>query len=943
MTVGRGRILCRLVGLSLFVAACGGGGGGGAAPGGGGYHFVSMGTGEENTKPLNPLRYGSVFGTGRASVIADGYVDLPSGRALRLTEVLSGVVTYVAQKPEGLFVLGGTLDGLDKGSELIVPAKVRLGMKWTTTLVGGGGDTFEVTAREPNTASQFGPVTKWTIERTDGDGNLLASKSYLEGYGSESSPPTVLPAEDVVVAPETAPKVTLTPIPTPDSFRGRGWVETIGLVRANESVGGMFVVNDELEATNVGFCGMYDGTTVTAMTPSPGKPFRRTTGPACVTTTYCVKLTTMAGGRLDCSITYASGQASGVSIGLDGTYTWIARANEGGLAYADFERAGSDFSETAYRTLAALPDDKGVGQIVYNHFGGFGDLVAIGGPELLGEANPPSPKILANNLVALEDLTAAIPLGDSNGGRRTMLLQTADGMLWSSRIGGDVVEPPVRYGRFSGELSVQASEHGNEVLRVTGDGLVQRLSVDAQGLALEPVAKIDLPPREVAVGAFLYREADAAKLIVATLTPDGSDGVLGSLVRLNLYKSSAAVTPGAAVRVPAALGLRANAAGYNYDGLVCWTGAEGPPDPTGWTIGGQPAAAVVPVTGGGPCAMVVRPPGQGMPGLSANFTAVEGPIPGVGRVTVQLPLNPNLRVDPGVINGGEIDRGALAPLKGGGMVSGRRLYGSGGVARGVPIDPLTADAFRFEWIDAAGNGVWLSTMDEANEPLLRRVGLTSARTSFPDLVPDVNGVKPKPTIEFLSGGGGVVVKAGPAEYYVAPDGTKTMLPAPKTNRAYMGRLADGTLCGIDGSAPPSIFCVPPAGAEVTSPLPAGVLSIPDVLPGAEGVFLFKPNTGLPYAGIDPKTATLIGIAPATYDLVSWCPAADGSLWGVVSDSAINGNVYLVKLTRNGVQRVEIPAALIPRDDQIVRVVPDEDVLLLIFRKTMSYAIMARPK
>lgn len=877
------------------------------------------GSGPANALPLNPLRVGSVLGEGLERQLIDGVIDAPGGRELRLTKVFSGTITRVRVTDEGLFFTGSTVDGDAPGAILVVPAKVRVGMAWDVFTEGDAAAYhFEVVERLEVADSAYGPGVQWRIDQTDAAGDVIGRR-YLEGWGSTDALASVLWMADPAVQPSAAPKVELEPLEVPATFTQRGWLESLSLVRVGGGPG-LFLANDEIYGGggDVGFCATYVNGTLTPVMPVPGPPFRRTLGPQCVSTKYCTRTVTATGGYLDCALSYASGHASGVLVGSDGQLTWLPRSPTGGLAYGDHERAGSDFSAQAYQGLAVVPDAQGRGNVLFTNASGYGDLLGLGDEvNLLGDGS--HPRFVANSLLGLPDLVRAIPLGDDTGGKHTLLLQTGDGMLWSATLRDGVLSPPRRHARLAGRFAVHASERGNEVLRVTGDGLVERLRVDDEGLGLDPVAQLALPAGEQAHSAFLSPEGDATVLLVATLAPDGRDA-LGARVKVNLYRSKESVTPQATTRPSPANGVWAVTAGTNFDALVCWSGG-GAPALSGWTLGGEPAQAVVPIEVGGPCVLVFRAGGQGASLPETKYWMVEGPIPGQGRVMVRTRLSPNLGLTSSTVPP------QLAALSGGGFASGRKLFGPGGVVLGVPTQQLASEHPQGTVPDAAGHGLWAMELDpiEANQRHLFLIGPRSFKRTMP---------KGSAGIAFPSEGGGVVIGVTPEAQpntlrfqYVAPDGTVTDLPAPKTpEETYRGRLADGTLCGEIRGAPMRAFCRAPSGAEVSQPFPADLGYLPAFAPAGEGRFIVLAEG---HYAFDGRTGTFVDVPPPHRGWLWAAPAADGSLWGVVTESPAGGPGSVVRFGPAGPVPVPIPAGLLRSDEHPVKVFPDEQVLLVV--------------
>lgn len=892
------------------------------------YKFTAEGSGQTNALPLNPLRVGWVGGEATDRSFIDGFIETETGKELRMTNAFSGLVTRVAHLPDGLFFTASNVDGKEARPILIVPTKVRVGMKWEVFTEGSDPlYRYEVVERTELAETYFGPAVQWRIDQTDSKGEVIGRR-YLEGRGSVDTPAISMWNEDPQVAADDAPKVEVVPFPVPDTFKKRAWLETLSLLRIGTGPG-LFVANDEAfeNGGQIGWCASYESGGLTPVPPVDGPPFRRTDGLACVSTQYCARVTTMTGGFLDCSLSYISGQASGALIGADGKVTWAARSNTGELAYGDMVRAGTDFAETSYRGIAVVPDENGNGNLLYSYFAGYGDLFALGSATQLF-TDGSNPRLVPNNLLSLSDLSHATPLSNDTGGRNTLLLRTKDGMLWSATMDHGALSRPTQHVRLAGRLAIQATENGHEVLRVTGDGLIQRLSIEAGVLKLAPVAKVSLTePGEQVHSAFLWREPQGTFLLVATLAYDGSD-VRGSLVKVNFYRSPSPITVGAPVAASPVNSLRAMTAGPNNDIAVCWQG-EAASDLAGWTIGGKPASAVARLRLGGPCVQVFRPPGMPFTGQtlhgSAYFT-VEGPIPGMGKATVRSQLSPNVGFTSSTIPS------MLAPLKGGGFVSGRRIFGAGGVLLGIPTGLLDSEPQNISCsfagpcsylVDAFGHGLWAMQKNfTTNKYTLKRLGLTSVTVDL--------AAYTAPLMLFASGGGGVVLQTSVtgtnSDYvFVAPDGTTSTLPSLPVEYQLQARTADGTLCGFVRGANRT-FCRKPDGSELTKPMPYS--DLPHLIPTDDGILVGLVE-GDPtfFYGMDPTTAQLLTYSPPARGPALYAHGADGSLWGIVTNPGTGTAPSPVRFTKNGPVPVNVPAGLLlPSGENLNRLYPDESVL-----------------
>lgn len=187
--------LVALLGL-LLGAGCGGDDDDAA----GDFTIVEEGDGPANTLPLRTLSNGDRFGVGRffgaggdndgRAVITRGpfqmgdfevYRDiLDSQRAASLNAEI-----FHVEDENGVWLVGGSEDGLLPGGILTVPATVRLGMRWKSSPGSSFEDyTFEVTDRLVLDSDLGQDSVLWQIGQIfEGDTGPTVYRWYAEGWG----------------------------------------------------------------------------------------------------------------------------------------------------------------------------------------------------------------------------------------------------------------------------------------------------------------------------------------------------------------------------------------------------------------------------------------------------------------------------------------------------------------------------------------------------------------------------------------------------------------------------------------------------------------------------------------------------------------------------------------------------------------------------------------
>jgi len=202
----------------------------GADAAGARYKFTADGTGPEG-KNLNPLRVGQVD-SDFTSVI-DGLAEQPRGRAFRIHHFPSGTFESWLETPTGQFVTSTTDLGVISSPLLVLPATVRVGMKWETFLdKETPAFSYEVTKREEQVATFFGSSTVWTLVQTASDGTATHLK-YAEGSG-RLSVPEIWPTDEQPSEVPTLRPVELTELTLPDSLaftQNVPWIDGVSVVR----------------------------------------------------------------------------------------------------------------------------------------------------------------------------------------------------------------------------------------------------------------------------------------------------------------------------------------------------------------------------------------------------------------------------------------------------------------------------------------------------------------------------------------------------------------------------------------------------------------------------------------------------------------------------------------------------------------------------------------
>lgn len=195
--------------------------------------WISEGSGPANEAPLyryTPGTRGIVKQQNTRSVrLEAGFIELPSGqRAIRSLDGKDG--SWLVEREEGLFLIGGPRDGELEVPVLMVPSEVRSGMEWSVD-VNADGDAdywFLVSDRQEAAPTILGPRTTWTISLVGEARQVVVERTYAEGLGiigleytTSNGSPAIFTLTDVVIPadpadgaglPDARPSLVLEPV-----------------------------------------------------------------------------------------------------------------------------------------------------------------------------------------------------------------------------------------------------------------------------------------------------------------------------------------------------------------------------------------------------------------------------------------------------------------------------------------------------------------------------------------------------------------------------------------------------------------------------------------------------------------------------------------------------------------------------------------------------------
>ncbi len=747
------------------------------------FEITAPGEGEPNEASLVRLSSGQLLftpGVARAYRVVAGPVRF-GDRELVEVWYGTGKATWEAVTEDGLVRFGDSEAGLYDQAVLTVPPTVRLGMEWTS-----GGSRFEVTNRSV-TSTTWGELPVWQIEEFTSPDSLGCHRRYAEGFGlirdrCDGAADDFSAGIELVEATPFEPDTPVTLEP----------VENAG-TQAEVTIGARTVWGIDL----------VPGTRPLVMTvDGPPGYFDASDGPLA---RRCLDVTPERAvlERLPLPL---FGKAGGiVPIGqlplIQGPPT---------CPYGEFHK---DVIENLFNrhALAAGMRADGSGGIWYgqtspdgsfdqdpmNHVSLETPLVAVadfGGPEptavpwntignfnldfsrgMLTAGSNASPLMTIPGSLPVDDLLAVGFVGPS-------------GQLFGSSVDATGAFSPFVPASFSGPfLTVRASPTVRDVLHAAPGGRIDRLVLEKDGWRRMPLVTVALPTGEAAVaGAFMTQGTMPGEERLLVLTRGRDEMVLpvgGGQVNDIRWEHTlfwtAPLPPNAASAPPWLSALSVTAEKLGADMRICWPPAA-KPDPTGWEIGGAPAAGVVPHYEDEHCVAVFRsasaPSGPDAP----SGTTAEGPVPGIGRVRVSLP--PGAADPPFRFEGG-------GALKGGGFAGpasncGAVVFGEGA----VPLFPTVLfDPYVKTLPDIGGAGLWAVMKGDPGVDLYL-VGKEGIKLLRKQVSPEITAV----------GGGGVVTfnYPDPGLLIVRPDGSEKVISSNDlVSLSHYVVFSDGTACG----------------------------------------------------------------------------------------------------------------------------------------------------
>jgi hypothetical protein len=820
------------------------------APPGAKYKFTSDGTGPEGTN-LSPLRVGQAGGAGDTSIV-DGMIAQGASQATRVHDFhLEGYESFV-DFPIGQFSTATSVFGVLESPKLVVPAKVRVGMAWTTSGEGGSTSTFTVLARTENAPTFFGPATLWTIEQVRSDG-VKTARQYAEGFGELTRSPQIWPIESQTVTPPPPLPVTLTELVLPATLaftqNSLDWVDALSMVRPDEGaamliVAGSYSSNANVAANAPTACVVVDSRGLTPLALSHGTPFRRTRGLTCPSATYEVN-NPVAGAEGFLSREMAL-HANGVAISDDGLVTWIPRKWTGEMVWSstlttnpDSDVFGDDVTSRTgggERPILAFPGRDGGADALTMALDL--DTGRVGLPEYFHEpasSNPLDYRKLEHSFPVDRRLRHLLykevtEFGVDAQGRHMLLLRDRENMVFWSRLEGERFTHPRAGGRISGRLSVQARRGRTEVLRVTADGSVDRLVLVNDELQLEHLADAQLPKGQFGIGAFV----DGDHLLIGTLAV-GTPGT----VSLHLLRSSP-LSASKTVPIPQALTLyqRAIDGSVGQANAVCWRQTGQPVDLSTWKLDGLDPDLREEVRPADQCVVV----GSDSRHDTKLREQISGVVPGVGKVFVRAPPG-NASVNADLSTALNPDQ-PIAVLDDGSLVTTRRRFSWGGYDLGLP-DELGPEPSKLGWAgvaDLGGAGLWTyyDRLDGSAPSFVLKAAVTH---HFPGVDTPTFALWPT----------GVATQSRRFEF---ADGgwvpTRTDI-----NSVACTRTANGSECGIQttpGVNATTLYCDAPDGSTRTVPNPERTADCANWLPRGDGTYVL-PQVGKLVA-FDPASMTL---------------------------------------------------------------------------------------
>jgi hypothetical protein len=761
------------------------------------FEVVSEGDGEPNALPVALLPIGQLLLVPESAKPARAVVGLVKFGDKELIEVWHGdkrAASWELVTSEGLVRYGDSLSGLYKAGMLLLPAEVRMGKSWRS-----GGRDFEVVGKT-DMETAWGRLPAWEVNQVRPDAASDCSRFYAEGFGlvedrcdasgefkaglqwlPESTPAAATPLE-------------LTPLEMAgEQVEVHGTPNFVWAVDEDPGVKPMVITLDTFDVHSppeYRSCLQVDpGGDVFERLPVPveghiigaGSHHAVVRGPA-----------TCPYGEIADNQWDNLHDRHALTVGM-------RKDGKGGVWYGNSMSDGAIFAVPGVAVphpLVGLADFGGLepAAIPWNSIGNYN--LHFMGP-LLAQMGNPEPYM---TIPGTEPVDGRLPVG----------VVMPSGLLFNTLAETTGMFSPFVPGPFVGPfLTARASPTQRDVLLASPGGSIDRLILTGGVWKRMPLVSVALPEGEQSIGAVFSLgkgDGEQERLLVLTRATGVIDlPTLGGLEQPTEFPVTRFWTVDVPENAPQrpTMGLfSVTAQKLDGDVRVCWEPA-GEPEITGWTIGGAPAASVIPHGSDSHCVAVFRDSASALAPDEPGGVQVEGPVPGVGRVRVSLPPGEEAPEVP--FEGG-------AALKGGGFIGLAFYFTSVVFGDGaIPLFPVNlGDPSAVTLEDIAGHGLWLtrrnSTRDGIDLCLANGDGVKVMKAGTPMVK--------------AAGGGGVVVENWPTSgiIVVKPDGTEQTLPWAKlAPMSFYTVLADGTICGHRASeitiAHTRYSCIDPDGTE----------------------------------------------------------------------------------------------------------------------------------
>jgi len=755
--------------LSVVAAACSGDADQEAAT------FLSQGSGPTNEAPLEPMRPGSRLVRDVTRTVGNAYLR-QGRRYVRLSAPAGNEPQMELSTDGGALLLHGTRwEGWFAKPYLLVPATVRVGMKWRTG-DEHGRYTYTVVAREVKDTAYGPDSVVWQIDQTHSSGSQL-QRLYVEGVGlldtarlGEERQPVraVIPLEEqaAVTEPELPGRVTPTLLSELAPELGNLEVSHVSAITPADGGPTLVILRGdsgcflsgghsrcpesrciELGDTNAAFS---EGVTASSPYVGPHCPLGESRGGGFAAQLWgeARRVLFVAGP------THWLDPGDGLAVRDGGVH----RLTEGGWSYS------LESVEGAAQGLQLIGG--------WKLFDTFADFTLPTGLRVL----PPAPG---------EEL-----YGLYHGG-----------VLATAGLRVDRLEVPSLVGYLGSGFTAHAKPAGPELLAFTSDGLVDAVSIEPAGVGRRRLAALEIPPTQRVVAAV---QTDSALFVVSHQPSADRHAGVGDLGTVFVHR-----TPAVAAQQSVPIG-RAGAVLARMDGndlLVCWPPSETPLHTSGWRLGGVPVHTVERVTDS--CALAIRdlsasPSGYGAQELAPYWRTAEVDLPGIGRTLLVVDIPTETR------RGESLNlTEAPAELSDGRLVTRAHQYGPGGIRLGGVRHTIYPFSLHKVAADAEGGGLW-AHFDSAGALIGgESVSYVTEREAV---------------LEFPDESGGVVLREVSAHesriLRVTADGAVAPLNLPEETIMPLARLADGRLCGLHSprNSPVELLCANTEG-EVVSRFP----------------------------------------------------------------------------------------------------------------------------